>query len=178
MVKKFITGIVLFLILCVSGCALPGGEKAESTVTPVPTEIPKDTEIIEGMKTSKTPAGKVVGQEDEEILELKHWKYGSERAQPAAQQQSSEQPVPPQPPQQPQLPTMDNESNSWEAVSLQIISEEEMVQIVRQLIAWGYLTEPVSHQEFEDAIRNFQRDNSLPITGKLDGPTRELLKGK
>ena len=65
-----------------------------------------------------------------------------------------------------------------EAVSIPIISEEEMVQIIRRLIDLGYLAEPVSHQDFQAAISDFQRDNSLPATGKLDGPTRELLRDK
>jgi hypothetical protein len=177
--KKLVAGMVLLLFFWISGCADSNTRQSSSTPvnTPAKTEIPTDTEIVEGLKTSRTPAGgKTVGEQNEDILELKHWKYGSERAQPSAQQ-TPDQPVSPQPPQQPQLPVMDDESN-WEAVSIPIISEEEMVQIIRRLIDLGYLAEPVSHQDFQAAISDFQRDNSLPATGKLDGPTRELLRDK
>jgi len=175
--KKLIATIILFLLLWISGCS--GSNIGQSSSAPVQTEMPTDTEIMEGMKTSKTPAGvKKVSQQNEDILELKHWKYGSERAQPSGQQ-STDQPVSSQPPQQPQMPVMDElGSDNWEAVSIPIISEEEMVQIIRRLIDLGYLTEPVGHQEFESALRIFQIDNSLPSTGKLDGPTRELLRDK
>ena len=175
--KKLIATIVLFLLLWISGCS--GSNTSQNSSTAVQTEIPTDTEIIEGMKTSKTPTGgKKVSQQNEDILELKHWKYGSERVQPS-DQQSPDQAVSPQPPQQPQMPVMDEPgSDNWETVSIPIISEEEMVQIVRRLIDLGYLAEPVSHQEFEAALRIFQIDNSLPATGKPDGPTRELLKDK
>ncbi len=174
--KKLIATIILFLLLWISGCS--GSNIGQSSSAPVQTEIPADTEIMEGMKTSKAPTGvKKVSQQNEDILELKHWKYGSERAQPSGQQ-SADQPVSPQPPQQPQLPVMDDEINNWEAVSIPIISEEEMVQIIRRLIDLGYLAEPVSHQEFQAALHCFQLDNSLPATGKLDGTTRELLKDK
>lgn len=172
--KKLVAGMLLLLLFCVSGCAAYGSRGGQTT-TPVPAEIPKDTEFIEGMKTSKTPAGgTTVSQQNEDLLELKHWKYGSDRAEPSTQQ-APDQPVPPQ---QPQLPVMDEPVDSWETVSIPIISEEEMVQTIRQLIDLGYLTEPVSNQDFQAAIRKFQSDNSLPITGKLDGSTRELLKGK
>ncbi len=178
--KKFIASIILLLLFWVNGCADSNTRQSSSTPvnTPAKTEIPTDSEIVEGLKTSKTPAGgKAVGEQNEDMLELKHWKYGSERAEPSAQQ-IPDQPVSPQLPQQPQLPVMDDESNNWEAVSIPIISEEEMVQIIRRLIDLGYLAEPVSHQDFQAAIRDFQRDNSLPATGKLDGPTCELLRGK
>jgi len=50
---------------------------------------------------------------------------------------------------------------------------------MKTLIQLGYLKEPVKSQlEFQAAIRDFQRDNSLLATGKLDGPTRELLSNK
>ena len=175
--KKLIATIILFLLTWISGCS--GSNIGQSSSAPAQTELPTDTEFIEGMKTSKTPTGgKTVVQQNEDILEMKHWKYGSERVQPS-DQQSPDQAVSPQPPQQPQMPVMDEPgSDNWETVSIPIISEEEMVQIVRRLIDLGYLAEPVSHQEFEAALRIFQIDNSLPATGKPDGPTRELLRDK
>ena len=175
--KKLIATIVLFLLLWISGCS--GSNTSQNSSTAVQTEIPTDTEIIEGMKTSKTPTeGKKVSQQNEDILELKHWKYGSDRAQPSAQQ-TPEQPVSPQPPQQPQLPVMDESGEDWETVSIQILTEEEIVKTMKTLIQLGYLKEPVKSQlEFQAAIRDFQRDNSLLATGKLDGPTRELLSNK
>lgn len=173
--KKLVAGMVLLLLFGVSGCAAYGGRGGQTT-SPGPA-VPKDTEIIEDMKISKTPAGKTVGEHNEDLLELKHWKYGSDRAQPSTQQ-ATDEPVPPQQPQQPQLPVMDESADNWETVSIPIISEEEMVQIIRQLIDLGYLKEPVSNQDFQAAIRIFQADNSLPATGKLDGSTRELLRAK
>ncbi len=176
--KKLIATLILFLLLWISGCS--GSNTSQNSSTAVQTEIPTDTEIIEGMKTSKTPAeGKKVSQQNEDILELKHWKYGSERTQPSAQQ-IPEQPVYPQPPQQPQLPVMDESGREdWETVSIQILSEEEIVKTMKTLIQLGYLKEPVKTElEFQAAIRDFQRDNSLLATGKLDGPTRELLSNK
>lgn len=174
--KKLIVGMILLLLFCVSGCA---AFSRESTVPPAQTEIPKDTEIIEGMKTGKAPAGEAVGEQNEDILELKHWKYGSERAQPPAQPSAQQSPGQPEAPQPPELPVMDEPaSDNWEAVSIQILSQEELVQIMKRLVELGYLKEPVSELEFQAAIRDFQRDNSLPITGKLDGSTRELLRGQ
>ena len=140
--KKLIASIILLLLFWVSGCADSNTRQSSSTPvsTPTQTDIPTDTEIIEGMKTGKTPVGggKTVDQQNEDLLELKHWKYGSERAEPSAQQ-TPDQPISPQLPQEPQLPVMDNESNNWEAVSIPIISEEEMVQIIRRLIYLGYI---------------------------------------
>ncbi|MDD3898976.1 MAG: hypothetical protein PHE82_08540, partial [Syntrophomonadaceae bacterium] len=117
--KKLIVGMILLLLFCVSGCA---AFSRESTVPPAQTEIPKDTEIIEGMKTGKTPAGEAVGEQNEDILELKHWKYGSERAQPPAQPSAQQSPGQPEAPQPPELPVMDEPaSDNWEAVSIQIL---------------------------------------------------------
>lgn len=48
----------------------------------------------------------------------------------------------------------------------------------RRLTTLGYYKEPLSDEEnFEmtRAIRNFQRDSRLEITGELDEPTRTLL---
>lgn len=179
--KKLTTGIILILLFCISGCAgFNTGQTSSAPVsTPAQPEIPTDTEIIEGMKTGKTPAGgKTIGQQDEDILELKHWKYGSERAQPPGQQ-VPDQPVSPQLPQQPQSPIMDELGNNWETVSIPILSQEEIEKIIEQLIDSRYIRGPVTSElEFRNAIRDFQRDNSLPVTGKLDGPTRELLRAK
>lgn len=179
--KKITTGIILFLLFCISGCSgsYTGGSSSSLVSTPAQSEIPTDTEIIEEMKTGKTPAGKVVGQQDEDLLELKHWKYASKRAEPSVLQ-SPGQPVSPQLPQQPQLPVVDElGSDTWETVSIPILSQEEIEQIIKKLIDSGYIKEPVSSKlEFQTAVRHFQRDNSLPGTGVLDGPTRELLRGK
>lgn len=175
--KKITTGIILFLLFCISGCS--GSYTGSPVSTPAQSEIPTDTEIIDEMKTGKTPAGKVVGQQNEDILELKHWKYGSERAEPSVQQ-SPGQPISPQLPQQPQLPVMDElESDTWETVSIPILSQEEIEQIIKKFFDSGYIEAPItSESEFQAAVRHFQRDNSLPGTGVLDGPTRELLRGK
>ncbi|HHV16884.1 MAG TPA: peptidoglycan-binding protein [Gelria sp.] len=184
--KKLITSIVLLLLLCVSGCAVFIGRSGAPATTPVRSDIPSDTEIIEGMKAGKTPAGKVVGQQNEDILELKHWKYGSERAQPSVQQSTDEpdslqspgEPDPPQLPRQSRSLGMD-EIGNWETVAIPILSEEEFEQILKQLIDLGYLKKPVdSELELQRAIRNFQKDHSLPVTGELDGSTRELIRGK
>lgn len=179
--RKFTAGIILILLFCISGCSdsNTGGSTSNPVSIPAQSEIPTDTEIVEGMKTGKTPAGNVVGQQNEDILELKHWKYGSERAQPPVEQAPG-QPLSPQPPLQPQLPVMDEwESDNWETVSIPILSQEEIEQIIKHLIDSGYIKESVTSElEFQAALRDFQRDNSLPNTGKLDGPTRELLRGK
>jgi hypothetical protein len=174
--RKVIAGLLIALLLCIGGCASSGSGQTQSPA-PVSTEpvneIPSDSQIIEDLKTSKTPAGKTVGKQDEDILELKHWKYGAERNEQSAA------PKPPQEPIEPQPPTMEEVTyEGWEPVSIQLLSQEEIESIIKQLQESGYLKENSNEADFQNAIRDFQRDNSLPVTGKLDAQTRELLKKK
>lgn len=175
--RKVIAGILILLFFCIGGCAASGGGKGSSSAsvsTQSPDQIPSDTQIIDGMKTSKTPAGKPVGEQNEDLLELKHWKYGSDRTEQPSEPQS------PQEPEQSRAPVLDKVTNDdWEPVSIQLLSQEEIEFIVKQLIELGYLKGPAQNEaDFQSAIRDFQRDHSLPITGKLDGQTRELLNKK
>lgn len=175
--KKVVAIILVVLFFCTGGCAVSGGGKSSSS-TPVSAksadEIPSDTQIIEGMKTSKTPAGKPVGEQNEDILELKHWKYGSDRTEQLSEPQL------PHEPEQPQVPVLEEAtSDDWEPVSIQLLSQEDIEFIVKQLIKLGYLKGPAQNEaDFQSAIRDFQRDHSLPITGKLDAQTRELINKK
>jgi len=173
--RKVVASLLIALLLCMGGCTIPGSGKAQSP--PVSTEpadqIPSDTQIIEDMKESKTPAGKTMGEQDEDILELKHWKYSSERNEQLGA------PQPPQEPIEPQSPIMEEVTDEdWESVSIQLLSQEEIESIIEQLQESGYLKENSDEADFQNAIRDFQRDHSLPVTGKLDSQTRELLNKK
>jgi hypothetical protein len=177
--KKVIISILLVLFLGIGGCGASGGRMSPGSVdTKALKGIPDDEEIITGI-SGKSPAAKSTYKQDEDILELKHWKYGSERLQPVSSPTLKE-PHPPREPEIPEASGLDEVSlDNWEPVSIELLSMEEIELIMKSLIELGYLEGPVnSDKDFADALRAFQKDNSLLITGKLDSQTRELLTTK
>lgn len=174
--KKVMTGILLVLFLGISGCSASGEKVSHSpAATKAVQEIPDDKEIITGI-SGKSPVAKSVVKQNEDIQELKHWKYGSERLQPASSQALNE-PQAPREPEMPEAPGLDEVStDNWEPVAIQLLSEEEFEMIMKRLIDAGYLEGPASNgEDFQAALRTFQKDNCLPVTGKLDSSTRELF---
>lgn len=174
--KKVITAIFIFLFIVISGCITSGGGGSTTpAINQTLEEIPKDTEIIEGMKSSKS-VGNSVKQQNEDILELKHWQYGT----PRATGELVSEPEPLQAPVPPQEPTMNETSDdNWEAVSIEIISQEEFELLMARLIELGYLKAPAQNEaEYEAALREFQRDRSVEATGKMDASTRAIIKNQ
>lgn len=134
-------------MVIVSGCrSAPADE-----ITPKPAKLRTDAEIISDLTSSPGTAT----LQNEDLLELKHWKYG---ARPPATSQNQQ---------------FTGESTA----SFQFLSGEELDKIVEQLIKTGYLTEkPADQSTFAAALRNFQHDNELPVTGQLDLATTEKIK--
>lgn len=132
-----LSGIILSTMLIGCGSSPSVQPAAEST------RIPSDADIIANI----TPDTGSIGQHDEDILELKHWKYGINNNEPVGS-----------------------------AVSFQLVSEEDMKQIIDRLIEGGYLSgQPEDEKEFSRALRDFQHDKGLTLTGKLDSATLNAL---
>lgn len=148
---------------------------AETTAAEQKKEFPGDAEIIADISNSSSSSA----QYNEDIQELKHWKYWAQPnvsgSQPGSgvsshtgsQSGNSSQPRP-----------YSSYSTAYDdrVISYQFLSEEELDRFVSRLIAEGYLSgKPADKSEFANALRDFQRDQGLPATGELDAATIKAL---
>jgi len=177
--RKVVIIVLITGLLSISACGQNSSNMATNVSQPENTEtqqkkIMRDEEFIEKLGQSDRNLTK----QDEDILELKHWKYG---VKPPDMQEST--PVPAQTTgQADSLRQLRNPVGPQDAadyrkpVSIKIISEKEMDIICANLIKMGYLSASgFSEAEFKAAVTKFQTDNNLKATSNLDSETLELL---
>jgi hypothetical protein len=130
---------LLFLGLALAGCGASGatGNNADQ-------QIPSDAEIIKGLTSDKN----TITDQDEDLLELRHWRYGADTGQSA----------------------------QGTIITYQLVTDEQMDYIIENLIEGGYLSEqPQDEYTFRSALQNFQKDRGLVANGELDAGTLEAL---
>lgn len=141
---SLLAAIILSMML--AGCSnSPEVGPADSAVAGKK-ELPSDADIVAEITGDRDSSV----QHDEDILELRHWKYGVQ-------------------------PDYTSSYNST-VISYQLVSEEDMNRIVDRLIEGGYLSgQPEDEYQFKNALRQFQHDQGLQITGELDSATMKAL---
>lgn len=136
-----LTGLILGLVIV--GCDHRESVRNNNQMA-VDNQIPSDAEIIEDLTSSK----KTITNQDEDLLELKHWQYGATPSQPA----------------------------EGTTISYQLVDDEQMNHIINCLIEGGYLSEqPGDEYTFRRALQEFQQDRGLLAKGELDAATLEAL---
>ncbi len=183
---------IIFLLLTVCACSLPGTEPAA--------EIQHDTQASKplenfdsavGRTNSNDTADKKSDLKDMEDLEMKHWKYNRDlqAAREASQQMSESQPD--------AVPAGQNSSDinnnnsmvqkdylsgtgDYKPAKISFITEEDIKKFANILIDLGYLNESNSNDEqsFKKALSLFQADQGLKSSGQLDAETIKHLDAK
>lgn len=142
-----ILAAVIFSMILI-GCSSTSEVRTIETSGAKKTEIPSDAEIISSIAGDRD-ANTLY---DEDIQELKHWKYG----------------------------VRPDSTGSYDdkVISFQLVSEEDMDRIIDRLTKDGYLAgQPEDEYQFSQALRDFQHAQGLPVTGELDSATlRALLR--
>lgn len=152
--------LVIFLLVYVT---LPGCDSGPSSGKRLEV-MPSDIEVVQDITKEKS----TLTDQDEDRLEIKHWKYG----QPSVPRQSS--PAITEPTVKSYLEV---EPDNWQRESIQFVSREEMDRVVDRLVEMKYLeNNRVTEDEFFTALEDYQRDRGLPMTGKLDGVTLQSLQ--
>ncbi|HOB12043.1 MAG TPA: peptidoglycan-binding domain-containing protein [Syntrophomonadaceae bacterium] len=145
--KRILIGVmaVVFALMLI-GCSNSSEiQPAETTVTQKK-EIPSDADIIGDLTGDRDSTD----LRDEDMLELRHWKYA--------------------------VKPVDTSPYGSTVISYQLVSEEDMDRIINRLTEGGYLSgQPGDEYEFSMALRDFQHDQGLPITGELDSDTLKAL---
>lgn len=160
--------ITVFLTATLSGCSstVTNNTEKNQTVTPK-----KGAKTLEGFdKNVIQTKGKDKDQQEELdnfSSEMKHWKYGVDK--PTTQTPST--------PSAPAIPTVEGSNGDWnQPVSIELLSSDDMDNIINQLVAQGYLTQKTRNEsEFKQALSAYQTDNNLQVTGELDRETLSLL---
>jgi hypothetical protein len=178
--------IIVFIILVLLGCGLPGCKTGKSSV---PTS--KGNDNIEVMKAlddtiNNAQDKKTVSQGNQDLAEMRHWKYavsgplndgtadsGGEEDGPSKLTDQDDNMAYFSYPSSGQSGTY-----SSEVLNVQLITEEEMDAAVDCLVAEGYLSMPIDESQFANALKKYQSDNGLPVSGLLDSATRTHLRGK
>jgi N-acetyl-anhydromuramyl-L-alanine amidase AmpD len=72
---------------------------------------------------------------------------------------------------------VEGSNGDWnQTVSIELLSSDDMDNIINQLVAQGYLTQKTRNEsEFKQALSAYQTDNNLQVTGELDRETLCLL---
>ncbi len=170
----FSLAIIMLIIVSFSGCSSNNTESANQNK--------KNTQVMKALDETVTSnkEKKDTTAANEDLIEMRHWKYAVNG--PTTMQsyvQVSENSV--------DISTGINNSGSAtaeqlsasyekEVVTIQLITEDEMDAIINNLASLGYLATPVSEAEFKDALKEFQVDNGLAVSGVLDAPTLSMLK--
>lgn len=158
--SKLLIVWLLILILTGSGCsdrssAQPVGAPAAKDSA----EMPSDAQIIEGLSSQPSD----ITDQNEDILELKHWKYGV--PPPSTSADGSNPSV-----------TSAEPASDGRVVSFQFLTVEELDQIVAALIEGGFLADkPGSEKELRDAVSKYQKEKGLAGNGELDAATIQSL---
>ncbi len=167
--------IIILILLSFSGCSSNNTKSANQNK--------KNTQVMEALDetVTSTKEKKAANTANEDLIEMRHWKYAvSGPATMQSDMQASEDPV--------DISSSNNNSGSAtseqlsasyekEVVTIQLITEDEMDAIINKLISLGYLGSIlVSEAEFKDALKEFQVDNGLSVSGVLDSPTLLMLK--
>ncbi|MGR6835349.1 peptidoglycan-binding domain-containing protein [Syntrophomonas erecta] len=166
---KKLSLFISFMLVVI--CFLPiGGCNSGNTSPSKPSaDLPSDADIIRGLEDEKNS----LTRQDESRLELKHWKYGVKTSgENIVEGENSElQPLLPRRPVTPE-----DAREYQETVNIQFVTADEMDAVIQELINQGYLKKKaVSEQEFIQALTDYQRDNGLDCTGKLDRATLDKL---
>ncbi len=166
MIKKMIILLIAVTIwISVSGCSSSKDEQMMNALD----------ETVTGASSSG------VGRTgDDTLTEMKHWKYSgsgtSQSGSLAAEGVQSASDVPLSGADQVSSNTY-APSDSEKLVTIQLITAEEMEQIMCELIDLGLMDKyATSQDEFQKAISGFQKENGLPVTGTLDSATLQILK--
>ncbi len=142
--------LIAYFIMVLMIIALCTGSSTAKTLK----EIPSDTQIIEEMTKGKIKS--TVTQEDEKMVELKHWKYGqkSNKSNNAAVKKTTGNTV-----------TQGKTSvyaADYRPLSIYFPSEDEIKILTEGLIKLGYLKKPTSNQqEFINALDAFRSDYNI-----------------
>lgn len=154
--------IVLVFILVLIGAGCSDGSSAQPVSAPAEkasAEIPSDAQIIADLSSQPSD----ITDQNEDILELKHWKYGVRP--PSTSADVSDPSV-----------TGADPAADGKVVSFQFLTAEEMDQIVAALIKGGFLADkPSSEQEFRNALSKYQNQKGLAGNGELDAVTIKFL---
>ncbi len=173
--------VLIIALLSISACGQDSSKTAtKNTANPEtittktqPKEIMSDEEFIEKLGQSDTDSNK-----RDDILELKHWKYGVESP---AMQEPTQNPIKTtnQPDSLRQLKNPVSQQDAVDyrkPVAINILSEKQMDIICANLIKMQYLpASGFSESDFKAAVISFQTDNGLKATGNLDSETLDLL---
>lgn len=158
--SKLLIVLVFILVLTGAGCSDSGS--AQSVSAPAAknsAEMPSDAQIIEDLSSQPSD----ITDQNEDILELKHWKYGV--PPPSTSAAVSD----------PSAASADPASDG-KVVSFQFLTVEQLDQIVAALIEGGFLADkPSSEQEFRDAVSKYQKQKGLAGNGELDAATIKFL---
>lgn len=126
--------------------------------------IPSDAEIIQSLSST----GEEGASQNQDILELKHWQDGARPLQDGSPADPLDEPA--------KSGGSPASSYDRQTTSIQLLTVEEMDRTVQRLIEAGYLDgRPDHQQDYQEALRKFQQDRGLPVTGELDRETRTLL---
>lgn len=170
--------LILFLPVFLTACLGSAADYPDKAVAS------KDTELMEGLdKTVSTP-GKVNESEEtkqnEDLQEMKHWQYGPKKQLESEVNTESEAT---EVEEDKEILTLRRISTSSsiedysKSTSIQILTAEEMDEIMGKLISLGYLAERVViQQDFHDAVAAFQNEQGINSTGELNDETLILLR--
>ncbi|MDD3852506.1 MAG: peptidoglycan-binding domain-containing protein [Syntrophomonadaceae bacterium] len=180
--RKVIITVLIIGLLSISACGQNSPKTAKKNVAqPMSAttgtqqkKIMRDEEFIETLGQPETGSTK----QDDDIVELRHWKYG---VKPPTPQDSTPKPAKtttqPDPLLQLKNPVNQQDAADYrKPIAISIISEKEMDIICANLVKMQYLPDSgFSEADFKAAVIKFQTDNSLKATGNLDTATLELL---
>lgn len=165
----FLLAVMLMAWLCLSGCSNNNNDGKQMNAL---------DKTITGTDTSKS-------SDDDTLIEIKHWKYSSNQssdsraasAAPESSAESEETQAAVSMEAQAVSPTISTPSSSDKVVTIQLVTEKDMEQIISKLIDLGLMEKyAASEDEFQKAITDFQKENGLPATGTLDSATLQILK--
>ncbi len=164
--------IIILIILSYSGCASDKGGM-----------VSEKAEVMQALDETVTKE-KESNTANQDLIELRQCKYGGNAATTyqsvgAEADDSNDTPssgivIPASTPA-----TTEQLSTSYEkeVVTIQLITEDEMGMIIRKLLNLGYLeSTAVSEADFKEALKKFQADNGLAVSGVLDASALSLLK--
>lgn len=166
--KRAKLAFCLIIVFMLSGCSLSSSAQYPDQQKSGQSQSKK---VMQGFDQN-LKKGTKSKNDDDFSNEVRHLKYGQQKtgSSTTTRAASSVQSV--------QLSAGEDESvDSGKAVSLQLLSDDDINRIMNILVAQGYLAACTRNQaEFNQAIAKFQKAHNLSPTGELDSSTLVLLK--
>jgi len=170
----FLLAIFMIIIFSSSGCSSSKAGRAD---------ISNNNEVMQALDetVTRTKEEKAAKAPNQDLAEIRAWKYAGDG--PAANQSTGQESVKSVDVSarndiSASTDTAEQLSASYqrEVVTIQLITEDEMNAIIDKLLSMGYLeSKSVSESEFGEALKQYQLDYKLVVSGVLDSPTLTRL---